>query len=366
MNPTEEWPNTGRVVRLTGGLVAFNNPGPSVEVCAGSNGKTIHRFTLSTYAGLFEALKKQGFAIIGVTFVVSTDELEGLRPAEFRSAGSDSGWPLWSAKKQWREIAFAAGKSNEMKLLDILSRIAFGLEYSQTRLYDLAAAYGFQLRAHMQKDQTMEYHAFKDLNSREVYKCIHALFWELAVLRDTLAEFAAVFCFSQSGVRTLGGLLKWIKRTQNPDPIAKAILNISDSSLNGWLAKFSCYRDFFTHVAPMEWATGVAFTVQDTRKINDVLKVPQIYYALPGDIDDLTRERSNGSFYRTLEALGEASRGRRDRAVDPDALEYLHSSLNNFVEFATALINRSPTVPIPISLTADNIIDDIKWTPGSP
>jgi hypothetical protein len=363
VDTTAGWPNAGRVVWLTGGLVAFNNPGPDVEVCAGSNGKTIHKFTISAYGVLFEALKKQGFSIIGGTFVVSTEELDGLRPAEFRTAGARGGWPLWTVKQQWREIAFGAGKRNAMQLLDISSRIAFGLEYSQMRLYDLAASYGFQLRAHLQRDQTVGYHVFKDLNSREVYKSIHALFWELAVLRDTLAEFVAVFCLAQSGIRTHGGLLKSIKRAPSTDPVAREIL--SDSSLNGWLSRFSCYRDFFTHVAPMEWAAGVAFTVRDIRRINDNLLVPQIYYPLPGNIDELTRDRSKGIFYPTLEALGNASRSRRDRAVDPDALEYLHSSLDRFVELATLLLSRSPIVPTPVSVTAD-ISGDIKWTPGAP
>ena len=360
-----EWPNAGRVVWLAGGLTAYNNPGPDVEVCAGSNGRTLHKFSIREYGALYDILKRQGFSIIGATFVEHQEELEGVRPAQFRMAGRDRGWPLWDVREQWRQIAFAASRRNEMALMDISSRIASGLEYGQSRLYDLTAAYSVQLRACLHSGQAVEYRAFKDLNSKEVYKCIHALFWELAVMRDTLGEFAALFCFSQSGMKSLGGLVKHLKRGNSADPLAKEFMNITDESLGGWLSRFTFYRNFFTHIAPMEQATGTAFTILDTRRLSDILSVPQIYYPLPRDIEKLTRERSRGNFYPTLEALVAALRSRRDRAFDPDALEYLHVCLNQFVELATTLVARSPIPPVPIQLTQEDIIGEIKWNPGT-
>jgi hypothetical protein len=205
-NLETEWPNAGRVVWLTGGLAAYNNPGPDVEICAGTNGRTLHKFAIRKYGALFEILKGQGFSIIGATFVRHQEELEGLRPAQFRVAGHERGWPLWDVWEKWRQIAFAASRRNEMALMDISSRIASGLAYSQSRLYDLTATYSQQLGSCLHSGEPLEYRAFKDLNSREVYKCIHALFWELAVLRDNLGEFAALFCFSQSGITTFGNL----------------------------------------------------------------------------------------------------------------------------------------------------------------
>jgi hypothetical protein len=364
-DPGNEWPNAGRVVWLQGGLVAYNNPGPDVEICAGSNGRTIRKFTIGKYGALYEVLKSQGFSIIGATFVEHPEELEGLRPPQFRVAGRQHGWPLWDAREKWRQIAFAASQLNDMALTDLSSRIASGLEYGQSRLYDLAAAYGTQLRACVHKDPKLEYQAFKDLNSREVYKCIHALFWELAVLRDTLGEFAALQCFSLTGIRTVGSLAKRLKTGTFADPLAKDILNITSESLGGWLSRFTSYRNFFTHIAPMEQAMGTAFTILDTQRLNDTLSVPQIYYPLPRDIEKLTRERSKGNFYPNLETLIAASRSRRDRTCDPDALEYLHSCLGEFVDLATTLVSRSPITPVPIQITREDIIGDIKWKPGA-
>jgi hypothetical protein len=360
-----KWPNAGRVVWLAGGLTAYNNPGPDVELCAGSNGRTLHKFSIRNYGDLYDILKRQGLSIIGATFVRHQEELEGLRPAQFRMAGHDRGWPLWDVREQWRQIAFAASRRDEMALMDISSRIASGLEYGQSRLYDLTAAYSVQLRACLHGRQPVEYRAFKDLNSREVYKSIHALFWELAVMRDTLGEFAALFCFSQSGIKSLGGLVKHLKKGSSADPLAKELINITDESLGGWLSRFTFYRNFFTHIAPMEQSIGSAFTILDTRRLSEILSVPYIYYPLPRDIEKLTRERSQGNFYPTLEALVAAQRSRRDRAFDPDALEYLHVCLNQLVELATKLVDRSPIPPIPIQLTQEDIIGEIKWNSGT-
>jgi hypothetical protein len=359
------WPNAGRAVWLTGGIVAYNNPGPHVEICTGSGGRSIYGFKLGSYGSLFEELKRQEVAIIGATFVVQNDELAGLRPAEFRAAGSLSGWSLWDVRKQWREISFAANKGNNMPLLDVSARLASGLEYSQSRLYDLVSAYAVQLGARSKKNDIVDYGRFKDLFSREVYKAIHALFWELAVLRDTMAEFVATFCLNRNGIRSLSGLLRDLKKAPSADPIAKELLTISDGAGGGWLFRFTSFRNFFTHVAPMELAGGNAFTVQDVRRIKGQIQLPQIYYPLPGNIEDLARERSRVGFYPTVAALVEASQRRPIRAEDPDALEYLHASLDRFVELAKSLVARSPLPPSPIHLTAEDIIGEIKWTPGS-
>lgn len=366
MEPIEKWPNAGRVVWLSGGIVAYNSPGTDVEICAGSGGSAIRKCKINSYGSLFEMLKKQGFSIIGTSFVVHQDELNGLRPAEFRMAGCRNGWPLSDLRQQWREVAFAASKLDQMPLMDVSSRLAFGLEYSQLRLYDLASAYAVQLGSRCAKGNAVEYQRFKDLHSRGVYKSIHALFWELAVLRDTLAEFAAMFCFSQPGIRTLRSLISFLKTATLADPLSAELLSIADVKLGGWLARFASYRNFFTHIAPMEWAAGIAFSVQDVRRLDDLSTVPQIYYPLPGNIEELTRERSNGAFYPTMEKLLEASKRRADRSIDPDALEYLHLILNQFAELAMTLIALSPLAPAPIHFGAEDIIGEIQWVPGTP
>ncbi|HEX9121645.1 MAG TPA: hypothetical protein VF840_14000 [Terriglobales bacterium] len=359
MTSTGEWHNVIRLAWIAGGVVATSKPGPDVQVNAGSGGRTISTLRLSSYPSLFEALRKQGFLIIGVTFVVAPEELEGLRLPEFRAAGPRGGWLVWDVKQQWRQIAFAAGKTDSMLLMGVASRIASSLAYSQMRLYDLAAAYSAQLRSRLHVGEAKKYQAFKDTNSAEVYKAIHALFWELAVLRDALAEFSAAFCLSRPKVTSLKGLLKSLRNVPSTDPLAIEILQAADQSSSGWLGTFTSYRNFFTHVAPMEQAANIAFAIQDLRTLSSGITIPQIYFPLPQNVEELMRKRSAGTLFSSMKELIAASRRRHDRTCEPDALDYLHGCLNRFAELAGMLAARSPIAPKMIEIRAEDIIGGI-------
>ena len=254
--------------------------------------------------------------------------------------------------QNWGQIGSAAARKDEMRLMDVASRIATGLEYSEMRLYDLAMSYSAQLHSHLSKDEPKPYQAFKDTLSPSVYKDIHALFWEMAVLRDVLAEFIAVFCLIRDDATTLSGLLRSLNKAPSTDPLAKEIILVADAgSPQGWLARFGSYRDCFTHSAPLEQVRGSAFAIQDLRILKDGALVPQIYFPLPKDPDALRRNRAKGVLFNSLKAMAEANAGKHDRAQEPDALEYLHGCLCQLTEFSTRLVSRSPIAPQPIVLT---------------
>jgi hypothetical protein len=360
MNSKSEWPSVIRFVWMAGGVVALNETGENVQINAGMGGRSLCTLRISTFASLFEVLRQKGFSILGATFLRHPEELQGLRPPEFRAMSPSKGWLVWDLTQKWRQIAFAAGKGDRMPLMDVASRIASGFRYSQMRLHDLVRAYSIQLRGRLHESEAKEYQAFKDINSFEVYKTIHSLFWELAVLRDTLAEFAADSCFSRVGVRTMRELLKFLQQNPSPDPLADEILRAANQSPGGWLATFTYYRNFFTHVAPMEQAAGISSAVQDMRNLSSDFSVPQIYYALPRDIKDLTRKRSKGVLFDSLKELSAASSQRHQRTSEPDALDYLHGCLNQFAELALTLVARSPIVPRPIHIGPEDIIGGIK------
>jgi hypothetical protein len=359
MDPNPEWPDVMRVAWIAGGLVATNEPGPKVYISAGRAGHVVYQFLSKAYASIFEALEQRGFPILGVTFVMDAEELQGLRPPDFRVMSRNRGWLAWDLAQKWHQIAFEAGKNGDMPLMDVASRITCGLRYSQMRLYDLARAYAIQLASHLHAREPSEYQAFKDANNFEVYKGIHALFWEMAVLRDALAEFAAVACFSRTGVKTMNGLRKSLARCPSTDPLAQEIVLCTDDSSCGWLATFTSYRNFFTHIAPLEQAADIGFAVQDIRKLTDELSVPQIYYALPENIQELTRRRAGGNYFNSLQELSAASFRRHTRSSEPDALEYLHGCINRFAELALSLVVRSPIPPKPIHIGPEDLIGPV-------
>jgi hypothetical protein len=361
MDTKKEWPAALRLVWLTGGLVAISEPESNVVLIQTSvNGRKIAQFNISAYPALFSGLTVRGFKIIGTTFVTGVDQLEATRAQEFRVAGLNGGWRLWDTFQAWRNIVSASAKVNNMKLLDIASRIAAGLQYSEMRLYDLAMSYSAQLHAHLKNDEPKEMQAFTDTFSPGVYKDIHALFWEMAVLRDVLAQFVAVFCLGRDDATTLSGLRKSLKKVPSADADAMHFLNLSDKDAAGWMATFGAYRDCFTHSAPLHQVEGVSWAIQDLLTLEDGKTVPQIYYPLPPDADDLSRRRTRGPLFTSLKEMAENSGRKRERASEPDAMEYLHTCLCQFTDLAAQLLNRSPLPPRPVTITKADIIGEIK------
>lgn len=243
-----------------------------------------------------------------------------------------------------------------MTLMDVASRLASGLRHSEMRIGQLAAAYSQQLRRLSLKKKLSEYSRFKDVNSPPVYMAIHALFWELAVLRDTLAEFAAKCAFNIDGVATMRGLVARLRSSKLATPLAEEFIAISGNGPDPWVEVFTAYRNLFTHAASMEQAAGVAFAVQHYKATTSALRLPAIYYPLPGDAKDLMQRRSKGDLYPSLDALIKASSGRNpDPATEPDALDYLSATLDRFGELAMRLIALSPVAPKLVHLTPDDI-----------
>lgn len=354
----EDWPHVCRIIWLSGGIVAINEPGKSVQIRAGSDGPIVYEFQLPTYSSLIPMLTQAGISVMGANFIQDMDEIRGIRPPEFRAwVGS---WRVADLHQRWREVAHAASQNNDMVLMDVVSRIATELMYCEMRLLNLSQAYSTQLCGKALQGALKKYTRFADLNSPQIYLAIHALFWELAVLRDNLAEFAAKYLFGFERITTLKGLLKSLSQSEHQSDDL-AIDLASAGSDTGWLATFTAYRNLFTHSAPMEQAAGIAFAVLDHIELAGACSVPQLYYALPSNVQELVKRRSGGPLYKDFDELIAASTGRKPMPeAEPDALHYLHSSLSQMSLLAERIIRRSPTTPKTIHLTDADIIGSIQ------
>lgn len=336
-----------RIVWISGGVVAVcPSEGSDVEVTMGFMGKPITKIALEDHGKLFLTLRTIGFSIIGATFIRHIDEIRLLRPAKFYAAAPDGSWRIDNVEEKWREIAFAAQETQRFDVMTVAARLMSGFFYSGLRLHDLAEAYAIQLRGVGRWSaikECQEYQDYSDLNSPRVYKTIHALFWEMAVLRDTLAEFAAKFCFSIRDVTTLSSLAKVLRKSSNDDELSKIF--IAMTSPKGWAQFFTEYRNFFTHVTPLHEMDDADFAVQDMRRLASGLEIPQIYYPLPQDIQEARREYLGRFADPAREGLRKAEFRQRERSKEPDALEYLHRCLDDFARLAELLIKRSPIAP---------------------
>jgi hypothetical protein len=158
------------------------------------------------------------------------------------------------------------------------------------------------------------------------------------------------------------GLRGHLVNSRLADPLAGEILRASDPANSGWVARFTSYRNLFTHLAPMEQAAGSAFVVQGLRELRSGLKIPQMFYALPGNVEEIVRKRSKGTLFSTPQELTDATARHPKRGSDPDALEYLHSSIDRFTKLSHSLILRSPIAPEPIKIGPNDLRGPVEVT----
>jgi hypothetical protein len=126
------------------------------------------------------------------------------------------------------------------------------------------------------------------------------------------------------------------------------------------MAAFGAYRDCFTHSAPLHEVEGIAWAIQDLLTLKDGKTVPQIYYPLPPDAEELSRLRAKGPVFSSFKEMALNAGRKRERSTEPDALEYLHGCLYRFTDLAARLMRRSPLAPRPVVITKQDVIGDIK------
>lgn len=356
------WQPVTRFAWLSGGLVAVSQPGPLVKIFAGAGSHIlISQFNLRAYADLVGALRYFGYTVIGMTFITTADEASGLTSPQFFAQSFDGTWRARDAQQKWRHVAHHSGQKDMMLLSDVAARVASGLSSGQMRLHHLCAAYSAQLRSKVRALPIKAPSRFKDTNSPAVYLAIHAIFWELAVLRDTLAEFAARFVFDLKGVATMRGLVGSLRKRSAATALQCELIKASDEDSHGWLSLFSAYRNLFTHGAPLQDVVGVSFAILDNEVLRDGVTVPRIYYPLPADAASLSRKRSNGPLHDTLaELISSLSEKPLGKDVEPDALHYLALTFDRLVRLAENLLLSSPVPPDDIVLTEADIIGEIK------
>jgi len=353
---------------LAGGLTAINNEGLRVALSAGRNSPILAEFPISRYALLFAQLASLKLRVIGCQFFQDMDEVAGIRPAEFRALADREGWVVNEARQLWRQVATNAMQEDRMDIAENAARIGFELEAVEYRLLELCQSYETQLRALAIKHVLEEYKRFDDLNSGRVIHAIHALFYEVAVLRDYIAEFVSRFIFQMTKangepITAMSELSSMLKRASSDDPLVREIQRITARETRGWLAELSAYRNLFTHVAPIEMFTTRSFAVQEFLSVEGAGRLPVLYHPLPPNILEGLHSRKKGFPFTTFESWAKASACHMPkRSGQPDALEYLHAAANNMGQFAKGLVARSPVAPKMLHFGPDDIIGPITVT----
>ena len=339
-------------VWLSGGQIAvYSHSDRQILHSAGLNAPVFASARIPQPDMLFQSLAACGLPLIGVTALQTRDEVDGRSVPAFMAWRDHEYW--WGARiahQRWQMVAHGADLAGRTDLHDLAERIVIALDDSQARLGELCRAYALQLAAATPEERREPLRCFSNTHSQQVYLHIHGLFWQMGVLRDLLAEYAAAQVLALPGIGSLAGLVKKLRQAPSPSPIAAALLSATDAG--GWIAAFTAYRNLFTHAAPLQSAQGPHYIWQDTRPLYGRPE-PQIHYPLPKDPEGLVTLRSAG----TLPVPPpDAPLQPPERNHQPDALEYLAGALDRFVDLAERLAATRPVKPELPTLTDEDII----------
>ncbi len=254
---TTKWP-AARIVHLGGGCRAICNFEPYFEIVPNSaSGKTL-RMALPDFRSLYSVIESHKLHIIGVEFVVGTDQGDGLSPTEWRffHRHPKSVW-AFDVIQDWRGISRSAHTEKRGRLFDLAARIAYQLRICEWRLSEVCEAYFRQLRSRVLEGAKIDsgISGYDNLWVWQSYAAIHGFLFDACVLRDRLAEFAAHFIYGPKvgmtgiAVSTAASLKKMLQQIGDSDALTLSLRSAMQE--DGWLQELGAYRDLVMHAAPL-------------------------------------------------------------------------------------------------------------------
>ncbi len=351
-----EWPNVIRILHLLGGLRAINNPGASVAVVPTTTLRPPASFQIATYHDLFDNAARQGLSVIGCDFLSDPEEVSGLSDPDWRPRTAlveKMEWPAFEVQQLSARIGHAAAQDNNMSVFEKARHVATQLRICNWRLRDLSEAYHRHLAATCQAGAFKAGQGQDGRHSQHVFISAHAMFSELASLRDHLATFAAreIFQLSDGNVDNWDRLLRDKGFERSEEPLA-IFLRAAASSLSD----FGEYRNLFVHNAPLSDASGRAF-VRHQNLTTPMGDLPTATLPLPRKPRELRSRLRTGKALESFDAWIEIARGPRD---GPETLEFCHSTLANLVHLAYTIAASSPVAPRTARITAADTIGGIQ------
>jgi hypothetical protein len=304
------------------------------------------------------ALENHGFRVLGVEFYEHAQQLNGVQPSNRRAFCPGMGWLVHDAISDWAERSTCAYQEGDRQFGTLAAHVAFGLRAAEERLRQAALSYSTQLRGRQLQQDLQRFAIFEDLNSLPVTLAIHAMFYDLASVRDTIAQFLVRYVFQIEeppkrqatwDMAKLAEELRSPHRPANPE-WRTILLHASDnrSSPPGWLAQLARYRNQFMHNAPVHFARRTKGAVQEMQAFGALGDLPLLYHPLPPLSDGESRTSTGEPCVRPR------------RSTEPDALEYLSTALLHLASLSLGASSKAPYERMVLNLTDADIIGPIR------
>jgi hypothetical protein len=352
-----DWPPVARNLHLLGGLRAINNPGPIVEIVPTTPGGKGVGYKFANHGDLIAVVRDRGLKVIGCDFYTDPDQVQELRELDWRPLMpqmTNFQWPATDVRDMWRHIGHEAARRDSMSVFEKARHISMQLDLCVWRLRDLSEAYYKHLKAACFSGKFKPTRGTAGQFTQFIFFSAHAMFAELASLRDHLAMFAAREILGISGYDNWPRLELDNAFKNSSHPLAVSLRRESQ-----WLELFNEYRNLFVHNAPMGTAQGVAMVEHSTLDIPPDRQLPTVSLALPSDPAALRRRLRSEIALRSYEHWVEIAQAPNS---GPDALAYCHQTLTQMVHLAHEVAKHSPVPPVIPVIAASDTLDGIEVT----
>lgn len=353
---SDSWPRVFRTLHLPGGLRAVETSPGAAKLWPLPSGELA--IAVSSYAAIGADVQKiTKLKCMGVEFFHTDDQIDGTSQADWRAIlpAVPNVWPTHLAELNWSGLANAARLKGDARLFLIAGSITSQCRFVAMRLLDLSNLYLRNIMSITKSNEDMSGKIIsRGYYSDNLFSSIHAAFFEMATLRDYMAEYIAFAIYADTKCDSLHKLNGKLSKNPATTPLEIEICSIYGQK-SGWLWQFSERRNTLAHRMPYDRLSGggnmhVKSSQVDTGDSFWLLHVPvpepiaithKDNFALPSDI--------TAQFKDHVEATKKA-------AVLPDTLESLFETFRLLMDFGNRLQSTFPYDPEMVTLTDDDII----------
>lgn len=299
LDPTE-WPLVDRIVHCVGGSQLHNKIHSNVVELHPSK-DVVNTFVISKYPDLFSVARKESLQAIGIEFVRSIDEFEGIEPSEWRGLNPHPSdlWQSHEVTQKWSQIAFHAMKSDQMALAQRARHISTQLQIATHRVHELSIAHSRYLRWKIQRDRIRIGKWSSGPWSENIYFATHSILQDLYILKDYLAAFAA---FNLMG-RTLTSLTELRAACLKESTFAEITDHFIDRTTGDkvdWIDDLESYRNLIVHNVPIIESNG-RINVYDFEYDTGLgVKFAGVELRVPTNVKEVKRQFSTTTRFNTL------------------------------------------------------------------
>lgn len=274
-------------------------------------------------------LEGMGFQPIGVQFIHSRDELQGLAPTNWHPWKTPVGFDGRQIGHDWANVRSKFLKEGAPVGASIAGKIRTYLRLLSLRLRHLSDAYHVTLRYRlvgMASDGAPEPGMFSNLWKDEIDAAIHAFCSDAASFRDALAEacWKLILRKTDNQVTTMAGLIKHTKGEPNP-----FIVQVIQRTKEGdWIKNLGDLRDAIVHVVPVGGLHEHSYLELRARPVGSAM-LHCLHYPLTTEDWALRRDVARSVDYSSEGAVHQSILEYTEFAkTSGDALEYAWRTLS--------------------------------------